>query len=85
MFDDNIELSNDNICDYAHIYFSNIENKYLSKYIKKILSIPASSISSERLFSKTGSILTFKRTNLQIDMINKLVFIKLNKYLKQIE
>lgn len=46
---------------------------YLSKLARKYLSIMASSVSVERLFSQTGNLVTPKRSNLSSNMINGLI------------
>ena len=50
----------------------------LAKLSKKYLAIPATSASSERLFSDAGNIMTFKRTNLLPSTFEHLVFCKRN-------
>jgi hypothetical protein len=50
----------------------------LSKLAKKYLAIPASSASSERLFSDAGNVMTVRRTNLLPSTFEHLVFCKRN-------
>ena len=50
----------------------------LSNLAKKYLAIPATSTSSERLFSKAGNIMLIKRTQLASNMLENLVFCKKN-------
>ncbi|CAF3517065.1 unnamed protein product [Rotaria sp. Silwood1] len=50
----------------------------LARVAKKILAIPASNTSVERLFSDTGNTITDRRTRLDVDKINNLLFIKRN-------
>jgi hypothetical protein len=50
----------------------------LSALAKKYLSIPSTSVSSERIFSKAGNLITKKRTALKPDLVNKLVFLNKN-------
>ena len=61
-------------------YWNNQQNKfpYLTRLARKMLCIPASSSTSERVFSTAGNILTERRTCLSIDNIEMLVFIKEN-------
>jgi len=50
----------------------------LSKLAKKYLAIPATSTSSERLFSQAGNIMTVKRTQLTANTFENLIFCKKN-------
>ncbi|CAF3822945.1 unnamed protein product [Rotaria sp. Silwood1] len=57
----------------------------LARVAKKILAIPASNTSVERLFSDTGNTIIDRRTRLDVDKINNLLFIKRNtRTLKEI-
>ncbi|CAF2440996.1 unnamed protein product [Rotaria sp. Silwood2] len=57
----------------------------LARVAKKILAIPASNTSVERLFSDSGNTITDRRTRLDVDKINNLLFIKRNiRTLKEI-
>lgn len=56
------------------------EYSKLSKLAKKILSVPASSAASERVFSVAGNIITEKRNRLGPKTVNNILF--LNSYLK---
>ena len=47
----------------------------LARLAKKILSIPASSASSERNFSTAGSVITEKRTRLSPNNVDAILFI----------
>ena len=49
--------------------------------VGQILAIPASSASSERVFSSPGNICTVKRTNLSVSKMEQLVFMKENSKL----
>ena len=51
----------------------------LAAAAKMVLGIPATSISSERIFSKAGLVLTARRNRLSGDTVNKLVFLAYNK------
>lgn len=55
-----------------------MENTYpnLSKLAFKYLSIVATSVPSERLFSKAGDILTEKRNRLKGKHLSKLLFLQ---------
>ena len=50
----------------------------LARVARKIFCIPASSTSSERTFSSAGRVVTDRRTNLEPDLVEKVVFIKEN-------
>ncbi|XP_047141157.1 zinc finger BED domain-containing protein 4-like [Hydra vulgaris] len=50
----------------------------LSRAAKKVLCVPASSTSSERVFSQAGNIVSCKRTLLKAETIEKLVYVKIN-------
>nr|XP_022910339.1 zinc finger BED domain-containing protein 1-like [Onthophagus taurus] len=58
-------------------WWKNNENKYpkLSKYAKRYLSIPATSVSSERSFSKAGNVVNAKRACLKSDNVKKICFL----------
>lgn len=57
------------------------ELKYpkLSVVAKKYLAIPASSVSSERVFSLTGNIINKKRSRLRSDNVDMMVFLNKNQ------
>jgi hypothetical protein len=50
----------------------------LSVMAKKYLSLCATSVTSERLFSVAGNIVTSRRTRLRPDNVNELVFLSCN-------
>ena len=52
----------------------------LAKLAKKYLCAMATSVSSERLFSKSGNILSLKRNKINPEMAQKLVFLAANKF-----
>ncbi|CAF0739060.1 unnamed protein product [Didymodactylos carnosus] len=62
------------------IYWKNNKSSYptLAKIAKRILSIPATNTSVERLFSDSGSTITNSRTRLQTSKVNQLLFIRRN-------
>ncbi|MBF0208903.1 MAG: hAT transposon family protein [Oligoflexia bacterium] len=58
---------------------------YLCRLARKYLAIPASSSSSERIFSGAGRIVTVKRTSLSVGSVEMLVYLRENlKNLKDI-
>ncbi len=50
----------------------------LQKLAKRLLSVPASSTASERIFSKAGSILTKKRMTLKPQWVHKILYVHEN-------
>lgn len=50
----------------------------LSQIARKYLGIPATSVSSERLFSHANNLITVKRTRLDTDLAGKMLFLKRN-------
>ncbi|CAF3948649.1 unnamed protein product [Rotaria sp. Silwood1] len=66
--------------DDVLMFWKNKENKFpiLSSIVKDIYSIPASNTTVERLFSSAGNTISDRRTNLQSDKVNKLLFLNKN-------
>ncbi|CAI6365689.1 unnamed protein product [Macrosiphum euphorbiae] len=50
----------------------------LFEMVKRRLCVPATSVSSERVFSKAGMILNSKRTRLTTEKVEKIIFIQSN-------
>lgn len=59
------------------IFWAQNEKQYprLAKLAKKFLSAPATSVSSERMFSTSGAICSDKRSRLLPDNLEKLVYL----------
>lgn len=55
----------------------------LSRVVRQLLCIPATSVPSERIFSTSGNVVTKKRASLRPDNVDMLVF--LNKNLPPIQ
>lgn len=51
-------------------------------FAKKILCIPATSVPSERIFSKTGQVISERRSNLKPKNVNILIFVGQNKWMQ---
>lgn len=51
-------------------------------FAKKILCIPATSVPSERIFSKTGQVISERRSNLKPKYVNILIFVGQNKWMQ---
>jgi hypothetical protein len=62
------------------IYWNNNKSSYptLAKIAQRVLSIPATNTSVERLFSDSGNTITNRRTRLQTSKVNQLLFIRRN-------
>lgn len=61
-------------------WWLNKKNKYpvLAKMVRIFLAIPATSTSSERLFSDAGNLLTSKRTRIDSELFKRMMFLKRN-------
>ncbi|KAK3097183.1 hypothetical protein FSP39_007211 [Pinctada imbricata] len=61
-------------------WWSTNGDKYpeLSKLARAVLSIPGTSVPSERVFSTAGDIVTATRSCLDPEMVDKLIFLKMN-------
>lgn len=53
----------------------------LSKIVKQKFHIPATSVASERIFSKAGNIISERRTRLSTAHVEQLIFLNVNSYL----
>ena len=64
--------------DDVPLFWKNNQNKFpiLSSIVRDLYSIPASNNSVERLFSSAGSTISDRRTNLNPDKVNKVLFLK---------
>jgi hypothetical protein len=61
-------------------WWLNKKNKYpvLAKMARTFLAIPATSTSSERLFSDAGNLLTSKRSKIDSELFKRMMFLKRN-------
>jgi hypothetical protein len=61
-------------------WWLNKKNKYpvLTKMARIFLAIPATSTSSERLFSDAGNLMTSKRTRIDSELFKRMMFLKRN-------
>jgi hypothetical protein len=74
-----INVSYSHNCDLLY-WWQNNEKEFpiLSKLAKKYLSIPSTSVSSERIFSSAGNLISKKRSALKPKLVNQLVFLNKN-------
>ena len=54
------------------------DERPFSKFAKKYLCVPATSVASERVFSSAGDIVSAQRSCLRSDHVDKLLFLKKN-------
>jgi hypothetical protein len=76
-----IEEVDVNICPFKWWASQASNFPILSELAKKYLAIPATSASSERLFSDAGNVMTVRRTNLLPSTFEHLIFCKQNWHL----
>ncbi|XP_060648729.1 E3 SUMO-protein ligase ZBED1-like [Drosophila nasuta] len=60
-----------------------INDTTLQLYAKRILCVPATSIESERIFSKAGIIISNKRASLKPSNVDKIVFLSKNQWINE--
>lgn len=65
------------------LFWKSRENVYpgLSKFAKQYLAMPATSVPSERVFSKAGELISDRRNRLSAEHVNELLFINANTQL----
>lgn len=71
----------DSLClggDVLQWWKKQVDLPLLSALAKTYLSIPATSVPSERVFSTTGDIVTAQRSLLHPDHVDQLIFLKKN-------
>jgi hypothetical protein len=71
-----LALETENPLDWWRIRLKNFPK--LAKIVQKYLAIPATSVSSERLFSDAGNLISAKRTNLDTNLAGQMLFLKRN-------
>ena len=69
-------LETENPLDWWRVRSQNFPK--LAKFARKYLAIPATSVSSERLFSDAGNLISAKRTNLDTNLAGQMLFLKRN-------
>ena len=75
-----VRLGNIKVKDDPMTWWVNHRDSFLTltQLARKYLSIPATSVPSERLFSDAGNHISAKRTRLAPDLVNKFLFLKRN-------
>ena len=71
-----LALETENPLDWWRMHSQNFPK--LAKFARKYLAIPATSVSSERLFSDAGNLISTKRTNLDTKLAGQMLFLKRN-------
>ena len=71
-----LALETEDPLNWWKIRFQNFPQ--LAKFARKYLAIPATSVSSERLFSDAGNLISVKRTNLDTKLVGQMLFLKRN-------
>ncbi|EXX53697.1 hypothetical protein RirG_241570 [Rhizophagus irregularis DAOM 197198w] len=71
-----LALETENPLDWWRIRSQNFPK--LAKLARKYLAIPATSVSSERLFSDAGNLISAKRTSLDTKLAGQMLFLKRN-------
>lgn len=64
---------------------SEAKYKYLSRVAKQLLVVQATSVASERIFSTAGDIVSEKRSRLDGELVNAIIFLNKNHELVVIE
>lgn len=54
----------------------------LQRCAKKFLSVPATSVPAERIFSKTGQLISERRSRIKAKNVDMLIFINQNNWLQ---
>jgi hypothetical protein len=62
-------------------YWTRTKNNKLEELALKYLIVPATSVASERIFSKAGEIISKKRSNIKSKNVNILIFLNKNNFL----
>lgn len=70
--------------DVLQWWKNQVDLPLLSALAKSYLSIPATSVPSERVFSTAGDIVTAKRSLLHPDHVDQLIFLKKNLKLRHV-
>ena len=74
-----IMLSLKDLCYEANPIFDEKNNfPYLHRLALRVLCVPATSAPAERIFSKSGLLMTPHRSRLSIDTLSRLTFVQCN-------